>query len=571
MAQGGYSAADKSMKDFLTCWVLVVLLCTGTATATGRSVPKQIGKPQAQTATQTEAATKEASDPLGRSTPHGTVFGFLQATQNGDYKEATQYLQLSRGERNTRGERIARQLHELMDNAFVGRVGAISESREGSVQPGVPADHERIGVFRIDHNETPVELVRVSDPSAGEIWLFSSQILADVPDLSGQIESSDLESELPQFLLTEQILSTPLWRLIAFLLLIPVSFGLAWGVVKLVHGGLRIWMRWRHHPILEDVRNSLSAPATLILTVVFHQIGIHFLGVPLLIRVYYQRLTGIILVAGVAWLVFRVINRWGERARVLALTGSGYRSGSIVVLGQRVLKVVVVIVAVLVMFSIFGFDMTTALAGLGIGSLAIAFAAQKTLENLIGGISILSDEVIRVGDTCQIGDQEGTVEDISLRSTRIRTLSRTELSVPNGQLANMNVENLSRRDKSLFQAKIELRRETTPDHLRSLLEDMRGLLQRHPKVDPNVARVRFVGFGENSIEVAIHCHILTSEFNQFLAIREELLLQIMDLVAESGIGFAFPSRMVYLTKEQVESPQRSGIVEKSTAGLRKSG
>src|ERR1700734_4246148 len=109
----------------------------------------------------------------------------------------------------------------------------------------------------------------------------------------------------------------------------------------------------------------------------------------------------------------------------------------------------------------FGFNMTTALAGLGIGGIAVAFAAQKTLENLFGGVSLLADEVIRVGDVCRFGDRTGTVEDISLRSTRIRTPERSALSIPNGSLATMNIENLSRRDKILFNTKLGLRYETS--------------------------------------------------------------------------------------------------------------
>ena len=556
---------NKSVKTSLPYCVLLVVLSIFAA-ARGQSVAQEINKGQTQSAPETSPAT-EAGDPLGRSTPHGTALGFLQATQSGKYKEATQYLQLSKNERARKGEQLAHQLHELMDSAFVGRVGTISDHREGSVQAGVPQDHERIGVFRINGSETNVELVRVSDPAAGEIWLFSSQVLAEVPDLFSQIENSDVESRLPRFLATQQVLSTPLWRVIAFVLLIPVSLGLAWGTVKLLRAGLRIWLRRRHHPILEDVHNSLAAPATVILTVALHQIGIYFLGMPLLIRVYYQKLTVIILVAGLAWLVFRLINRWGERARLKALGGSGYRSGSIVLLGQRFLKVLVVVVAVLIMLSIFGLDMTTAVAGLGIGSIAIAFAAQKTLENLIGGISIIGDQVIRVGETCRIGEKVGTVEDISLRSTRIRTLDRTELSVPNGQLANMNVENLSRSDTSLFRATIGLRHETSPDQLRSLLKEIPALLRQHPKVDPDVARVRFVGFGESSLDVEIHCHILTGALDEFLAIREDLLLRIMDLVAGAGAGFAIPSRTLYVTQDQDLDHERTAAAGKNASGL----
>ncbi len=547
------SAANKCTKNLLCCFVFLALTWTLAATQGQPTANKEGDKAPTQNAP--EAGKDAAADPLGRSTPHGTVFGFLQATQSGKYSEATQYLQLSKNERARKGDQLAHQLHDLMDSAFVGRVGVISDRPEGSVQYGIPQDHERIGVFRLHGNEVNVDLVRVSDPTDGGVWLFSSQTLAAVPDLYGQIEDSKFESVLPRFLVAGQIFGIALWRWIAFVLLIPLSFGLAWLGVRLLQAVLRLWLRWKPHPIVQDFYRAIAAPVQVILTVVFHGIGVAWLDFSLLFRTYYWRFAGLILAIGVAWLVFRLINRWAERARSMARGTSGYRSVAIILLGQRILKVVAVIVFVLVMFSILGFDMTTAIAGLGIGSLAIAFAAQKTLENLIGGISILSDQVIRVGDVCRLGEKVGTVEDISLRSTRIRTRECTELSVPNGQLANMNVENLSRIDKSLFRDTIGLRRETSSEQLRSLLKEIPVLLRSHPKVDPDVTRVRFVGFGESSLDVEIHCHILTGNLAEFLAIREDLLLRIMDLVTNAGVEFAIPSRAIYVDDQGLERQQ----------------
>jgi MscS family membrane protein len=562
-------------KYFLLLCSALFVFAPITAVAHNLSIAEEVDKAKAQGDPQSEKknnedkneAPSEVEDPLGRSTPHGTVVGFLQATQNGKNEKAAQYLQLSKNERATRGEQIARQLHELMDSAFLGRVGTISDHREGSVQEGVPQDHERIGQFRLHGDETNVDLVRVYDPQAGEIWLFSSRVVADVPELFSQLENNEIESRLPRFLATRRVFSTPLWRIIAFVLLIPVSLGLAWAIVKLSRMAQRLWLRWKH-PLLQDVHNSLAGPAIVILTVIFHQIGVYFLGVPLLIRVYYQQITGIMLIAGVAWLVLRLINRWGERARINALTSSGYRSGSMVLLGQRFIKGLVVVVAALIMLSILGFDMATAVAGLGIGSIAVAFAAQKTLENLLGGISIIGDQVIRVGELCRIDDKVGTVEDISLRSTRIRTLDRTELSVPNGQLANMTVENLSRSNKSAFRAKIGLRHETSPEQLRLLLKEIPALLRRHPKVDPGVVRARFVGFGESSLDIELQCLILTGDFNEFLAIREGLLLQIMDLVIGAGTGFAVPARSLFVVPEQDQEHERTAATKNNISGLR---
>lgn len=515
---------------------------------------------------ESSAAKPEAGDRWGRDTPHGTLVGFLHAAQNGRYDDASHYLQLSNQERMVSGERIAEQLHLLLDQAFVGRIGAVSDKAEGSHQAGVPQDHERIGVFKLNGNESDVDLVRVTNPSDGEIWLFSSQTLAKVPALAAQLQENEneVESHLPRFLVKPQILSTPLWRWLAFVLLIPVSLGLAWVIVSLLNASRGIWLRWRRHPVLQDFYRAVAPPARLILTVAFHWIGIFLLGYSLLFRDFYRRLAGLALGFGLMWLIIRLINRWAEKARLGALEGPGHHSTAIVLLGQRILKVVAGLVAILAMLSILGVDITAAIAGLGIGSIAIAFAAQKTLENLLGGISILGDEVIRVGENCRIGDTVGTVEDISLRSTRIRTLDGSEVSVPNGQLANMNVENLSRREMRLFHAKFGLRLETSPDQLRSLLENMRTLLRLHQKVDPNAAHVRFVGFGESSLDLEIDCNVLVPGLNDFLAVREELYLGIMDLIAEAGTGLASPARVLYAPRDSAPEQKRPAVPDVAT-------
>lgn len=498
-------------------------------------------EPQKETA----SPTPPPGDALGRNTPHGTLVGFLHAAQNGRYDEASQYLQLSKKERAASGARLAKELHTLLDEAFVGRIGAVSDNPEGSYQAGVSQNHERIGIFRMNGDETDVDLVRVSDESGNEIWLFSSQTLDNLPVLAGELEENQIESHLPAFFVTEQIFSTPLWRWAAFILLIPIALALAWVLVGLLNAGRSVWLHWRRHPVLRDFYQAVAPPARFILTVILHWIGISLLGFSLLFRDFYRRFAGLALALGVVWLMIRLINRWAEQARLRALEGPGYQSAAIILLGQRILKVVAVVVAVLATLSILGVDITAVMAGLGIGSIAIAFAAQKTLENLLGGMSILGDQVIRVGEACRIGEYEGTVEDISLRSTRIRTLAGSELSVPNGQLANMNVENLSRRDKRWFHAKFGLRQETSPEQLRSLLEKMRALLRGHPKVDPNAARVRFVGFGESSLDVEIDCNVLIRDLHEFFAAREELYLAIMDLIAQAGTGLASPARIVY--------------------------
>src|SRR5581483_2439186 len=294
----------------------------------------------------------------------------------------------------------------------------------------------------------------------------------------------------------------------------------------------------------------LSGPLWLLFAVVVHGLAVSYLRLPLLQRHYYVRISVVMLIVAATWLALRIVSRAMRRLRDRAIAMGRKGTGSLILLGQRVLNLVLIIISVLGILGSLGFNLTTALAGLGIGGLAVAFAAQKTLENLFGGVSLLGDEVIRVGDVCRIGERVGTVEDISLRSTRLRTVERTEMSIPNGSLATMNLENLTRRDKFLFNGKLALRYETSADQLRYVLAEIRRMFYEHPKVETASARVRFLEFGESALNLEFFSYILTVDNGEFTAIREDLLLRIMDIVTNSGAAFAFPSQTLYMARDQ---------------------
>ena len=197
---------------------------------------------------------------------------------------------------------------------------------------------------------------------------------------------------------------------------------------------------------------------------------------------------------------------------------------------NRLLKAAAVIVGVLVLLYLSDVDLTAALTGLGVGGLAIGFGAQKTIENLFGGIMVISDKPVNVGDVCKVGEFFGTVEDIGIRSTRIRTVDRTVVSVPNGQLAAMSLENFATRDRIRFQHTVGLGRQTTADQLRSVLAQIRRLLDAHPRVESTSARIRFMRVTGSSLDLEIFAYVLETDQAAFLAIQEELLLGIMDIM-----------------------------------------
>jgi len=210
---------------------------------------------------------------------------------------------------------------------------------------------------------------------------------------------------------------------------------------------------------------------------------------------------------------------------------------------------VIVGLAFLAVLQNIGINVTGILAGLGIGGLAVALAAQKTVENLFGGVTLILDQPVRVGDFCRFGDRVGTVEEVGLRSTRVRTLDRTVVSIPNGHFSSLELENFTLRDRIWLNTTLGLRYETTPDQLRHVLVEIRRMLYAHPRIDSEPARIRFASFGAYSLDLEIFAYVRTSDYEEFLAVREDVYLRIMDIVAESGTGFAFPSQTTYFARD----------------------
>ena len=486
-------------------------------------------------------------DPLGRETPSGSLYGFLQAAQAGNNATAAQYLQLSATRRQSQGEDIASRLKVVIDRGFSGNLRNISNKPEGTPQDGVPFDRQHVGALIAGDVEAELTLVRVPDPSGARIWLISADTLARVPELYDQVQAAQVQMHLPAVLIKNELLGLPYWQWLAMIIGLPIAALIGWLLLKLLRIPRVLWARRRDHR-LRDWGNA-SRPLWLLLAVISHSIIVRRIRLPLLQRHYYQQVAGVFFVIAVTWLAWCILRQVMRRGRERAIMSGRMGTGSLMLLGERILKAALVIVGVFAVLSTLGFNMSTALAGLGIGGIAIAFAAQKTLENLFGGVSVLGDEAIRVGETCRFGDRIGTVEDISLRSTRIRTPERTELSIPNGSLATMNIENFSRRDKVLFNTNIRVRLETSPDQVRYLLAEVRKLLYEHPKVETEGARIRFVGFEEGALTLEIFSYILTRDFADFLAIREDLLLRIMDIIESSGTELAFPSRTLYLGRD----------------------
>jgi MscS family membrane protein len=302
---------------------------------------------------------------------------------------------------------------------------------------------------------------------------------------------------------------------------------------------------------------------SLILAVVFMQYVvidiIRLTGTQLAVA---SGLLAVIAHATVIWLVFQLALRAANALVAFRDMGVQSLDTQLVILVSKVIAVLLSLYVLIHLANSLSIPIAPMIAGLGVGGLAVALAVRPTLENAVAGFVLFADKPVKVGEFCAFGDKLGTVEQIGLRSVQVRGLDRTVITIPNAEFSQMQITNFSRRDSNLFQKTLGLRYETTADQLRLVLARLRELLIRHPMVSMEPARVRFVGYGDFSLDVEIFAFVNTRDWGQFLAVQEDLNLRIKDIVEGAGTGFAFPSQTLYLERgEKLDATQTAKAEE----------
>ena len=489
------------------------------------------------------AAEEAATDPYGRETPYGCFFGFLRAVEKGSYANAAEYLQIPASLRPQR-ETLAREFQAVMDHRFVSTtLERISRTGRGTIDDGLPPDTERVGELLGGEGHFDVLLVRKEAAGAPPIWLFSWETVREARRLYGELGLPEIESRLPQFLVRTHVGSLALWQILAFVLLLPVLYGVSW---LLLGGIFALIGLLRRRKVAGEWASAARSPGTLLLTLLLHRVAVFWIGIPILYRIYYNRLLYILFLLGVLWLLLRivdVVDRFLLR-RVMPAGGAAGRPS--LSLGRRALRAVAFVVVLFLALPAFGVNVTATLAGLGIGGLVVAFAAQKTLENVFAGFAMLADKPLTVGDTCRIGGQLGEIEDVTLWATRVRTNERTVVSIPNGAVMAGQIENLTRRDKFWFHPTVGLAYETTAAQMRQVLEGIRNLMAADPRVETEGSRARFMRLGASSLDVDVFGYVRAETYAEFLGIQEELLLRILDIVEQAGTSVAFPTQTLHV-------------------------
>lgn len=291
---------------------------------------------------------------------------------------------------------------------------------------------------------------------------------------------------------------------------------------------------------------GLSGPLSLAWTLALVRIGLPWLELSARVQAGVHRGAHIVLVIVVFWAVWRVVNVVSKVLADLTWSTNHSASRALVPLARRLSKVAVILAGVVALLSEMGYSVASLVAGLGIGGLAVALAARSTLENLFGAFSIGADQPFREGDFIKVDDVLGTVEAVGLRSTRIRTLDRTLVSLPNGKLADMRVESYSARDRIRLACNLRLVYETTAAQIRQVVAGVERVLREHPKIWPDTVAVRFGELGASSLNIEVMAWFQTTNYDEYRVIREEVLLRFMEVVEQNGTSFAFPTQTVHV-------------------------
>lgn len=358
-----------------------------------------------------------------------------------------------------------------------------------------------------------------------------------------------IRAQLPRWLLHEGPWQMEHWQWLGLVAGLLVSWVLGRVAGRVMSSLLRRLVGRTAATWDDQVVHRLGPPLTAGWTIAFLWAARTALDLPDRVDAALARGLRSALVVAFFWGLVRTVDLFAGAIGRTEWAAASPASKSLIPLAGRVAKALVVIMGVIMVVADLGYPVASLLAGLGVGGIAVALASQKTIENLFGAFSIGVDQPFRVGDFVRLEGLVGTVESLGLRSTRIRTLDRTLVSIPNSKLSEMQSESYSARDRIRLACDIGLEYGTSADQMRQVLDGLGKVLREHPKFWSEAHVVRFKAFGDSALVIEVMAWFTTSDWNEFMAIREEVLLAFMQVVESAGASFAFPTQTVYVRQQ----------------------
>ena len=496
-----------------------------------------------ESVTPAEDAIAVPADEFDRGTPLRSGNAFMAAVDLGDYDTAAEYLDLRNvhGEaRELTGAELARRLLVIIQRATWADIDELVDDPAGRSNDSLPGYRDSLGTVLDDGKEVRLFMQKVPRGDGVFIWKVSNASVSLIPrlyDIYGYPRFvEDLRLRVPDVVFLG-------YELFKWVIVIATSI-FAYVAVFLIAFIIRRLLGDPDTPSHRRVFRFMVLPVGIWVVILSMNSVATTLGRGVTAEAA-QRLSPISILMTV-WVMFAGINLFRD-IYTSRLQQRG-RPGAAVLLqpAGNAVKILIAMGATLIYLDKLGVNITTVLAGLGVGGIAVALALQKPMEDVFGAITLYTQQPIKVGDFCRVGDTTGTIEEIGLRTTRIRTLDNTLIAVPNAQLANEPIDNISARKKILYRPILRLRYDTTTAQITQILEGVRQLFSTHDQVLQDNHRVRFKEIADDALLVEAYAYLDTNDWAVYLGLAEDLNMRILEIVALAGTTLSLPARTLHI-------------------------
>ena len=477
------------------------------------------------------------------STPYNTIFTHLYFLQPDSYQPelAAETLDPSAVSDSAQRVNLSIQLKQILDSEglFVNleqlpKKTNYVDSTEGKSQYTL-----------FPERKPQIYLVR-----KGNEWYYSPQTIKLIPSLHRAIfpfGSTVLMNLFPSFG-QKTFLGLAIWQYAGMLIILLLAAIFYWLIQQLLRPFIRrILRKWLTSEDTKQIKHidrlASSLSLLLILQVVVYSIPLLLL--PIESAVIITKIAKILQVIFITLVLIRVVNFFLFYLKVAVGRTASKMDDQVLPLLKKIIHLVIIAGAILQVLSLMNVNVTALIAGVSIGGLAVALAAQDAVKNFIGSIMIFADQPFQIGDYIIGSGFEGEVAEVGFRTTRIKAIDTSIIAVPNGSLANMNIENKGVRVMRLFNTVIGVTYDSKPAQLKAFVSDLKQLIIDHPIVHDENYYVHLKEMGESSINVMFRAYLNVPGYADELKIKEELIFNIMEIAEKNGLEFAFPSRTIY--------------------------
>ncbi|MCK5394737.1 MAG: mechanosensitive ion channel [Gammaproteobacteria bacterium] len=483
-------------------------------------------------------------DEFNRSTPRSSLIALSLALKERDYERAVNYFDFRNlpfsSEQELDNEDLVRRLIIVAKRAMTIDIEAMSDDPNGHKDDGLPSYRDRITTMKTKNGPVEILMQRIPRGDGVFIWKISNATVALIPALDAEFGYGIVGNKLSHIFPHYVIFGFEIWQLVMLVGLLLAAFVIAFVTTFIAVKILQKNQRFNK----QRLQRFIAGPLRFLIMILLFRATFDMIAPSLTARAVFEART--FLIFAIYWIMLGVVDlimyRLADRMK-----RNGQQDAAVLLKPAATgVKLMVTLLAIITWMDNLGYEITTILAGLGVGGIAVALAAQKSLENLIGSITIYASQPVHVGDFCKFGKTLGTIEEIGLRSTQLRTPARTIVHVPNALFASGEIENLTQRDKILYRTRLRLSYEDTPDQVKQVLKKIRELIEQHEFIDEEESRVRFLEFGEYAQELELYVYIKTKVFSEYLEYREDINLSINDIVESVGVKLVIPARTSYI-------------------------